>query len=179
MLRAPLPPLPQVQLRPVDLEAGTLLDDNAKGRRGVGGAGGGTCRPFVTRILSRLLTSALAAARKRWLSTLLLLWIAGRELIAPPSSSSSSAFRRAHRYNYAHDPVMQRNVATRGEAATRPYAAIEDLVIVCGHAVYLASDYLKVGRGLVWLRQLAAEAPRVYNFGLGLRVQRSGLWDLG
>jgi hypothetical protein len=36
------------------------------------------------------------------------------------------------------------------DAAAYPYASIEDLIIVCGHAVYLASDYLKAGEEDSW-----------------------------
>ena len=55
----------------------------------------------------------------------------------------------AHKYSYKYDPVMQRNVAAR-DVSAYPYASIEDLIIVCGHAVYLSSDYLKAGEEDSW-----------------------------
>lgn len=131
------------QDRPFDLESGALLDDNAKARR----AGGAGVRGRISRNLARATQAALSIvyhfAYKRWLTTILVVWVIFRELA--PSSGG------AHKYSYKYDPIMQHNVDKGSlESTAYPYASIEDLIIVCGHAVYLSSDYLKAGEEESW-----------------------------
>jgi hypothetical protein len=67
-------------------------------------------RTFIVRNLARLASATFAIAKKRWLTTILLLWIAYRELIGGSGGGGGGA----HKYSYKYDPVMQRNVATKG-----------------------------------------------------------------
>ena len=63
--------------RRFDLESGALLDDNSKSRR--------KGQSFLTRQFVRLLWSILGAARKRWFTSTLLVWVlSGRCFLAGP-----------------------------------------------------------------------------------------------
>ena len=67
--------------RRFDLESGALLDDNSKSRR--------KGQSFLTRQFVRLLWSILGAARKRWFTSTLLVWVLFREMFPRGPSSQT------------------------------------------------------------------------------------------
>ena len=123
--------------RRFDLESGALLDDNSKSRR--------KGQSFLTRQFVRLLWSILGAARKRWFTSTLLVWVLFREMF--PRGPSSQTPRAPWKMT-AGAPVPIPRAGTGPE--TYPYPSALDLVVVCGHAVYRSGDYSRAGEESSW-----------------------------
>tara|TARA_B110000305_G_C19413196_1_gene626586 strand:- start:724 stop:1902 length:1179 start_codon:yes stop_codon:yes gene_type:complete len=123
--------------RRFDLESGALLDDNSKSRR--------KGQSFLTRQFVRLLWSILGAARKRWFTSTLLVWVLFREMF--PRGPSSQTPRAPWKMT-AGAPVPIPRAGTGPE--TYPYPKALDLVVVCGHAVYRSGDYSRAGEESSW-----------------------------
>ena len=88
---------------------------------------------------------ALNDTQSRLLQTLLIAWIVYREITIP---------RRGDRLSLNMDSTGGAAVGLSAMKATssvyNPYADLEDLIMVTGHAVYLQSDYLKAGEEASW-----------------------------
>ena len=123
--------------RRFDLESGALLDDNSKSRR--------KGQSFLTRQFVRLLWSILGAARKRWFTSTLLVWVLFREMF--PRGPSSQTPRAPWKMTAgALVPIPRAGTGPE----TYPYPSALDLVVVCGHAVYRSGDYSRAGEESSW-----------------------------
>ena len=120
--------------RGFDIEGAALLDDNSKKRRG------GGVRGFVGRTLLRanwaVVSWVLRAARARWFTTLLIFWATYREFV--PSARSAPSSRQSD----SRGTVSASSVFVRAaKNAPAPFPAARDLVVVCGHAVFVGGDF--------------------------------------
>ena len=122
--------------RGFDIEGAALLDDNSKRRRG------GGVRGFVGRLLLRanwaVVSWVLRAARARWFTTLLILWAVYREFVpsarSAPSLSSDAGVAGSRKGGGASSFRASRT-------APAPFPTAKDLVVVCGHAVFVGGDF--------------------------------------
>ena len=79
----------------------------------------------------------LRTARARWLTTILILWATYREFVpsARSAPSSTDAGRGAVSYG------AQSSTPSSSRTAPAPFPAAKDLVVVCGHAVFVGGDF--------------------------------------
>lgn len=79
----------------------------------------------------------LRTARARWLTTILILWATYREFVpsARSAPSSTDAGRGAVSYG------AQSATPSSSRTAPAPFPAAKDLVVVCGHAVFVGGDF--------------------------------------
>ena len=144
----PPPPAQDPRAR-YDVEGAALLDDNSKSRRKGGGV-----RGFLARALLRLkwaiVSCILGAMRKRWFTTTLLLWILLREFLLPPGTPPSPG--TTPRVPVSSSPSRAPATIPGGSTGpeTFPFPDARDLVVVCGHAVFVGSDYARADDEASW-----------------------------
>ena len=170
-IATPLPPAQDPRAR-YDVEGAALLDDNSKSRRKGGGV-----RGFLARALLRLnwaiVSWILGAMRKRWFTTTLLLWILLREFFVPrgtPPSPGTSPLVPASSFEF-RAPTSVPGGSTGPE--TFPFPDARDLVVVCGHAVFVGSDFTRADDEASWFLE---EYQKTEGQGRALMAQmRAGV----
>lgn len=106
---------------------------------------------MVVRANWAVVSWVLRAARARWCTSLLIVWALYREVV--PSTRSYS--RRVHGLDTKQDaqhapaPVVggSKGLTKPNEA---PYPYLQDLILVCGHAVFVGTDHANAGDEKNW-----------------------------
>lgn len=80
----------------------------------------------------------LRTARARWLTTILILWATYREFV-PSARSAPSSTTDAGRGAVSYG--AQSATPSSSRTAPAPFPAAKDLVVVCGHAVFVGGDF--------------------------------------
>ena len=122
-------------------------------------------RGFLGRLVLRanwaVVSWVLRAAAKRWFTTLLILWALWREVV--PSQRSSLSLNSAvnTKEKHALAPVVGGATGsnTKQTSSPAPYPTATDLVLVCGHAVFVGSDYGNANDESSWFLEEYQKTP--------------------